>query len=63
MTLRRATSLNYHLLIIKFALEYAIRNVQANQERFTLNGKHQVLVYAHDVNILDGSLHAIKKNT
>jgi hypothetical protein len=28
-----------------------------------LNGAHQVLVHAKNVNILDGSIHAIKKNT
>ena len=28
-----------------------------------LNGTHQFLVYAHDVNILDGSVYTIKKNT
>ena len=27
-----------------------------------LNGKHQLLVYADDVNILGGSVHTVKKN-
>lgn len=44
------------------ALEYAIRKVQASQEGFKLNGKHKFLVYAENVNILDESIHAIKKN-
>jgi len=28
-----------------------------------LNGSHQILVYADDVNILGGSVHTLRKNT
>jgi hypothetical protein len=44
-------------------MEYAIRRVQANQEGLKLNGTHQLLVYADAVNIMGGSVHAIKKIT
>jgi len=51
------------LLLFKFALEYAIKRVQVNQDSLKLNGAHQLLVYADDVNILRGSVHTVKKKT
>ena len=40
----------------------AIRKVQVNQNGLKLNGTHQLLVYADDVNILEGSRHTLKDN-
>jgi hypothetical protein len=49
-------------LLFNFAFEYVIRRIQVIQDDSKLNGTHQLLVYADDVNILDGSVHTIKKN-
>jgi len=49
-------------MLFNFALEYAIRRVQANQDGLKLNGTHQLLAYANDVNILERSIHTPKEN-
>jgi len=50
-------------LLFNFALQYAIRRVQVNQEGLKLNGTHQLLVYTDDDSILGGSVHTVKENT
>ena len=49
-------------LLFNFALGYAIRRVQVNQDGLKLNGTHQLLAYADDVNILEGGIHTLKEN-
>ena len=49
-------------MLFNFALEYAIRRVQVNQDGLKLNGTRQLLAYVDDVNILGGSIHTVKEN-
>jgi hypothetical protein len=49
------------LLLLNYALEYAMRRVQANQDGFKINGTHLLPVYADYLNTLDESTHNIYK--
>ena len=49
-------------MLFNFALEYAIKRVQVNRDGLKLNGTHQLLAYADDVNILGGGTHTLQEN-
>jgi hypothetical protein len=40
-------------MLFNFVLEYSIRRIQVNQDGLKLNGTHQLLAYADNVNILE----------
>jgi hypothetical protein len=49
-------------MLFNFGLEYAIRKVQENQAGLKVNGTHQLLAYADDVDLLGDNIDALKKN-
>jgi hypothetical protein len=51
------------LMLLNFPLKYGIKRVHVNQDGLKLNGTHQLLVFADNVNILGRRIHNIKKNT
>jgi hypothetical protein len=48
-------------VLFNFALEYDLGKVQENQEELKLNGTHQLLAYADDLNLLGDNIDTIKK--
>ena len=50
-------------VLFSFVLEYSIRRVQENKDGLKLNGIHQLLVYADDVNLLAPELFFLNFST
>ena len=60
--------IQYHIVTCRVCavlVHYNVCNivVQVNQDGLKLNGTHQLLIYAADVNILGGGVHTVEKNT
>jgi hypothetical protein len=50
-------------MLFNSALEYAIRKGQEDEVSLELNGIHQLLVYADNINLLGNSINTIKENS
>ena len=59
----KITSLIKSVILVGILFQLYQRLVQVNQDGLKLNGTHQLLAYADDVNILEGSAHTVKENT
>jgi hypothetical protein len=49
------------VLLFIFALEFAIRRVQENQEGLKLSRTHQLLAFADDINIVGENKNSVQK--
>jgi len=48
-------------LLLNFGLKSTTRKIQENQKAVELNGNHQPLLYADDVNILGENINTVRK--
>jgi Reverse transcriptase (RNA-dependent DNA polymerase). len=50
-------------IISNFALEYAIKKKQETRMGLDMNGIHQILTYADDINLIEDDIRTIERNT
>jgi hypothetical protein len=50
-------------LLFNFVSKHSIKKIQENEVGLELNGTHQLLVYADNVNLLGDSVNTIKEKT